>query len=409
MGYLTPDLTTAGLGMLLDALNGDSIIFTKLVIGNGTPSDPESTTDVVNPVITINLTDIQVKESYVILTGRFTNSSLAAGFYMRELGVYAKNNADTEALYAYRYAVDEADYIPANDSGRMIETTISVIVSVGQVDNISAILIESDAYASAEAFNDHITDYDNPHHVTKQQVGLGNVPNLSPADMTVEFDEAKAYSKIASGEKLSTLFGKLARLFTSFKTHIDAKNPHGTTADIIGAAAKSHTHSTNDINSGVLSPARGGTGVDTIAKLAETLKGYLAAKVHTHAASDVTSGTLPVERGGTGVNTAAGIKSLVQSNHGIRCILATDSLGAQYWSNGKYDMDAHLARKNIPDILGSYFYIDVYLRPDATEAQQKAFYAARMTTDPSSVNVIVATGTVPTVDIPVMVVTKEGF
>lgn len=76
-----------------------------------------------------------------------------------------------------------------------------------------------------------------------------------------------------------------------------------------------HTHSTDDLISGVLPVARGGTGKSTALTAADvgaaaashshTLSALgAAAAAHKHGAGDITSGVLPVARGGTGKSTA---------------------------------------------------------------------------------------------------------
>ena len=64
----------------------------------------------------------------------------------------------------------------------------------------------------------HIGSKSNPHSVTKSQVGLDNVPNVATNDQTPTFTEASTRANIASGEKLSTLFGKIKKLFADLKT-----------------------------------------------------------------------------------------------------------------------------------------------------------------------------------------------
>ena len=56
--------------------------------------------------------------------------------------------------------------------------------------------------------------------------------------------------------------------------HTSSKsNPHRVTAEQAGAAPKSHTHSTSDINSGILPVNRGGTGKNNIEDTAAALCG----------------------------------------------------------------------------------------------------------------------------------------
>ena len=70
------------------------------------------------------------------------------------------------------------------------------------------------AYSSLKS---HIASKNNPHSVTKTQVGLGNVPNVSTNDQAPTFTEASARANIASGEKLSIIMGKIKKFFTDLK------------------------------------------------------------------------------------------------------------------------------------------------------------------------------------------------
>ncbi len=64
----------------------------------------------------------------------------------------------------------------------------------------------------------HIGSKSNPHSVTKSQVGLDNVPNVATNDQQPTFAESGTRSNIVSGETLSTLFGKIKKFFTDLKT-----------------------------------------------------------------------------------------------------------------------------------------------------------------------------------------------
>lgn len=69
----------------------------------------------------------------------------------------------------------------------------------------------------------------------KDDIGLGNVPNVATNDQTPTFTEATSLANIASGEKVSTLFGKIKKAITDLIAHIANKsNPHGVTKSQIG-------------------------------------------------------------------------------------------------------------------------------------------------------------------------------
>ena len=137
--------------------------------------------------------------------------------------------------------------------------------------------------------------------------------------------------------------------------HIANKsNPHGVTAAQVGAAASSHNHSAANITSGTLPTSRGGTGnttVDTTPTSGSTkmvtsggvytaLSGK-AASSHNHSADNITSGTLAVARGGTGnasVDTTptSGSTKMVTSG-GIYTALASKfGPGNTGWVTGTY-------------------------------------------------------------------------
>lgn len=119
----------------------------------------------------------------------------------------------------------------------------------------------ADAYATVQELNNHKNDKNNPHSVTKEQIGLGNVENKTFADQTPKFTPANELSDIISGEKMGSILGKIAKALSLLKAHLsDYKNPHKTKAADIGAAASKHSHSATDINDGTVIVQRGGTG-----------------------------------------------------------------------------------------------------------------------------------------------------
>ena len=76
--------------------------------------------------------------------------------------------------------------------------------------------------------NAHIGNISNPHKVTKAQVGLGNVQNLAPADMPVSMAQA---ASIADAKAAGT------KAQTDLSTHANRKdNPHNVTRAQLGLA-----------------------------------------------------------------------------------------------------------------------------------------------------------------------------
>ena len=260
---MTPKLTEAGKNLLLMALAGETITFTKIQLGNGAAQSGTEITALSNPLVTVNLSKIVVGTEYVTLTAQFTNASVTNGFHITEAGFFAKdpNDETKEILYAIGNENEEtADYVPSKDS-RILEMQFDALIFIGDAENVTAAISSSLVYASKEDFDSHTANQNNPHNVTKEQVGLGNVPNLSPSDQIPTFTQATDFANIESGETASTLFGKIKRAISHFTDHMNNRsNPHVCTAEQVGAAAKNHSHSAQDISTGTLSVLRGGTG-----------------------------------------------------------------------------------------------------------------------------------------------------
>lgn len=89
-------------------------------------------------------------------------------------------------------------------------------------------LIQDSDKVIKESLDAHIGNKSNPHKVTKAQVGLGNVQNLAPADMPVSTAQA---ASIADAKAAGT------KAQTDLSTHANRKdNPHNVTRAQLGLA-----------------------------------------------------------------------------------------------------------------------------------------------------------------------------
>ena len=353
MNFPNLKLTKLGIAAILEVVySEETITFTGVKFGTGsTTTDPEDMTDVVTPVLNVGFSHITVEAGKATLDFQFNNAQIQASFDMREIGIYAQVGEGAEFLYAYANAGSDAARVKKYDSGDIILMKFSETVAIGNAENVEAIISGAIGYCTQEDFENHIHDYNNPHRVTKQQVGLGNVPNLAPSDMTVNFTEPTNLTIPITGSKLSVLMGLLARGIRMLLAHLtDNSNPHSVSWQQTGAAAPDHKHN----------------------------------------AADITSGTLPLARGGTGVTTKTNLKKLVKRE--IAYELGT--LSASGWNNKTYTLGR------------SGYDVVVSLAPTATQNQLRQFEGACIVGSHNS-NTITALGITPMVDIPVIITTME--
>lgn len=81
----------------------------------------------------------------------------------------------------------------------------------------------------------HTGNTSNPHSVTKSQVGLGNVPNVTTNDQTPTYSDTTTFATLSSGEKISVAFAKIKLAITNLINHIaNVSNPHSVTKAQVG-------------------------------------------------------------------------------------------------------------------------------------------------------------------------------
>lgn len=106
----------------------------------------------------------------------------------------------------------------------------------------------------------HSTNKSNPHGVTKAQVGLGNVPDVATNDQTPTYTEASTLTNLTSGEKLSVAFGKIKKAVTEIIAHISKS----ATSSVSG-----HVKITDSVTSTATDTAASAKAVKTVHDVAQ--------------------------------------------------------------------------------------------------------------------------------------------
>ncbi|MPM04297.1 hypothetical protein SDC9_50573 [bioreactor metagenome] len=121
-------------------------------------------------------------------TSNFPTTGISGQLYIAE---------DTNQPYRW----DGSTYIP-----------ISANIELGEAENT--------AYRGdrGKIAYDHSQEVGNAHLMTANDIGLGNVPNLSTNDQIPTFTESESLDEIVSGDKLSVLFGKIKKWISTLRT-----------------------------------------------------------------------------------------------------------------------------------------------------------------------------------------------
>lgn len=131
-------LTNKGIALQAKVQAGTELEITKLKLGSGVvPSgtDIKTLTDLITPEQNLGIGGTEAVGDYCKVSATISNSGLEAGYYVRELGVFAQDPDEGEILYLY--ATDGApDYLPAGGGSTVISQEFSVMIAVDDTDNI---------------------------------------------------------------------------------------------------------------------------------------------------------------------------------------------------------------------------------------------------------------------------------
>lgn len=118
--------------------------------------------------------------------------------------------------------------IPSVGQGKYLWTRVTTTWETGSpVVSYSIARSGMDGTGAVSSVNGVSPDSAGNVALTKSNIGLGNVPNVSTNDQTPTYTMATALSQLSSGEKLSTAFGKIAKAISEFSGYV---KPYGLNA-----------------------------------------------------------------------------------------------------------------------------------------------------------------------------------
>lgn len=101
---------------------------------------------------TVNVSKVEkIGTSQIKVTATFNNSGLMNGYSMETLGIYAKDTAGTEVLFAVTVA-GTADFMPATNGINLSTVTVELIFNLSNTDNIS-LSVDASALVTVGMFN----------------------------------------------------------------------------------------------------------------------------------------------------------------------------------------------------------------------------------------------------------------
>ena len=326
-------ITTAGEGVIAQALQGTKLTWTKMRTSSVavSTSSIKGLTALTGIEQTANITNASVySNSIVQISARFSNTGIATAYMIRTVGIYGQLAGGSETLIAVMTAVTP-DEMPVQDA---------------------------DA-PSAFIFTNHLTVQD----AASITMGVNDTGTATVADLELKVDKAggdvsntvistatassAAYPIPAAGDSIKIILGKIRKFFTDIKAAVVGLSISGKTITYTKADGTTGTLTTQDTTysnattsaAGLMSAAdktklngiAAGAQVNSVTGVKGNAESTYrtgqvnltpanigaAAASHNHAASAITSGTLSIDRlptvtvakGGTGATTVAGARN----------------------------------------------------------------------------------------------------
>lgn len=237
-GLSTNDYTTTEKNKLSGIASGAEVnqnAFSNIKVGTTTVA-ADAKTDTVEFVgdnVTITPDATNGKVTFAVASG----TTSAAGI----VTLSNSTSSTSTSLAATPKAVKSA-YDLANTAKTNAETAQTTADSASD----AAAAAQSTADTATTNLSSHTGNTSNPHSVTKAQVGLGNVPNVTTNNQTPTYTVASSNAELKSGETMTTAFGKIAKAVSSLIAHLsNTSNPHSVTKAQVGLGNVDNTADAN--------------------------------------------------------------------------------------------------------------------------------------------------------------------
>lgn len=232
-----PIITNAGKSLLLRAIGGEFITFTRFKIGNGEleeGSDGSELTDLINSVLSFSINSVDTSlDNSIKLTGSFDSSAINTDFRWRELGVFCEG----ETTQTFSGDGTTTSFIIESKPPMVHKVIVDgIAVTMLQYDKASGCVTLSSA---PELGMENVVIY-YPDGIEKlyAYANDGDNAGMMKANMTAVVAEQTVALIIAIGdaENVTAVLSQSLIYATKadFDAHINASNPHKITAKTIG-------------------------------------------------------------------------------------------------------------------------------------------------------------------------------
>lgn len=270
----TATITNKGLALLAKLTEGTVLSLLRAVAGAGYVDQSVllEQTEVTDEKQELSFsTQSYPEEGKCSVPVKLDNTGVSTGYNVRQIGVYAFDPDEEEILFLIAQSEDqEGTEVKPESEMPGFSASWEFFIEYGQADGVTVNVDPSNSVTVQEAqtmvethnkskdphqgvlvtyekFRDHVNEKSNPHGVTKEQIGLGNVENTSDASKYVAFASKANEAAKLSYNIIIRFNGGQSEGSNMFTFNGSSTKSLNITPSKIGAAREDHTHTSDDL------------------------------------------------------------------------------------------------------------------------------------------------------------------
>lgn len=175
--FNTPVITNAGINIINRAINGESLEFSSIKIGDGTytgSEDLKTFTDLVGYKNTFNISAASVDGNVLKINATVSNENVSVGYQIKEVGIYGKVG-NQETLIAIATAINP-DFL-ADRTSAPVTIIMEFYLTVDRASEINfTYSIPSGVYVDVITFDTGLKNIENKINQKLKKVTVVEVP-----------------------------------------------------------------------------------------------------------------------------------------------------------------------------------------------------------------------------------------
>lgn len=247
-------ITNKGLALLAKLVNGNTLSLVRAVAGSGyvDPATIKEQIYVTDETQELTFGTVRyLEEGSCAVMVKLTNTGIDTTYQANQIGIMASDPDEGEILFLISQAKNGmGTTVPSETEMPGFSAAWNFKLQYGQADGVTVVVDPSGAVSSSEVqsmIDAHASNKENPHGVTAEQLGLGNVDNTADTDKYVAYAQRAGSADKAKYAITIRLDGGRDEGTNQWTYDGSVSKSVNITPEKIGAAEAEHVHKSSEI------------------------------------------------------------------------------------------------------------------------------------------------------------------